>query len=55
MAVVLITGATGYVAGVLIRTLLDTTQFRVRGTVRDLKDPVKSTSVFMHIARKNFQ
>lgn len=38
---VLVTGATGFVASHVIKTLLDQTKYRVKGTVRSLKDDRK--------------
>ena len=41
VAVVLVTGATGYVASHIVRALLETGEFRVRGTVRSLENNIK--------------
>ncbi len=36
--IVLVTGATGFIASHLIKVLLDEGKYKVRGTVRDLSD-----------------
>ena len=47
---VLVTGATGYIAGHCIRELFEH-GYRVRGTVRSLRDPAK-TEHLRRIARE---
>ena len=39
--VVLVTGATGYIAMHIVQQLLDTGEYQVRGTIRDLKNKTK--------------